>query len=58
MHHEYTFRRGLDVIGTVSKRWFSWSDTFGVDIAPGEDDILLLAATVVIDMACHTGDDD
>jgi hypothetical protein len=24
-----------------------------VDIAEGEDDILILASTVVIDMACH-----
>ncbi len=27
LHHEYVFRRGNDVIGTVSKRWFSWTDT-------------------------------
>ena len=29
------------------------SDTYGVDIVEGEDDILILASTVVIDMACH-----
>ncbi|MCK4341501.1 MAG: LURP-one-related family protein [Phycisphaerae bacterium] len=51
--HEYAFQRGGRVIATVSKRWFSWTDTYGVDIAPGEDDVLLLAATVVIDMVCH-----
>ena len=56
LHHEYVFRRGIDVIGTVSKRWFSWTDTYGVEIAEGEDDVLLLASTVVIDMACHSGD--
>ena len=32
---------------------FAWTDTYGVDIAEGEDDILILASTVVIDMACH-----
>ena len=58
LHHEYRFLRGDDVIGTVSKQWFSWTDTYGVDIAPGEDDVLLLASTVVIDMACHSGDND
>jgi hypothetical protein len=31
----------------------SWTDSDGVDIAEGEDDVLILAATVVIDMACH-----
>jgi uncharacterized protein YxjI len=40
-------------VAEVSKRWFSWSDTYGVDIAQGEDDVLLLASSVVIDMVCH-----
>jgi uncharacterized protein YxjI len=53
MDHEYTFtRRGLSV-AEVSKKWFSWTDTYGVDIAEGEDDVLIIASTVVIDMACH-----
>jgi hypothetical protein len=37
----------------VSKRWFAWTATYGVDIAEREDDILILASTVVIDMACQ-----
>jgi len=56
LDHEYTFTRGDRVVATVSKKWFSWTDTYGVDIAEGEDDILILASTVVIDMVCH-GDD-
>jgi len=40
-------------VATVSKKWFSWTDTYGVEIADGEDDVLLLASIVVIDMACH-----
>lgn len=51
--HEYRFERHGSTVATVSKRWFAWSDTYGVDIAQGEDDVLILAATVVIDMACH-----
>ena len=51
--HEYEFERGGSSVAVVSKRWFSWTDTYGVEIAEGEDDILILAATVVIDMACH-----
>ena len=34
-----------------------WSDTYGVDVAEGEDDVLILCSTVVIDMVCHDGDD-
>lgn len=51
--HEYVFRRGSQTIATVSKRWFAFADTYGVDVAEGEDDVLLLASTIVIDLACH-----
>ena len=51
--HEYEFWRQSGLSATVSKQWFAWSDTYGVDIAEGEDDVLILASTVVIDMACH-----
>jgi uncharacterized protein YxjI len=53
LDHEYVFNRGGNTVAAVSKEWFSWSDTYGVDIAKGEDDVLILASTVVIDMACH-----
>ena len=51
--HEYEFERAGRTVATVSKRWFAWTDTYGVGIEDGEDDILILASTVVIDMACH-----
>lgn len=50
---EYTFTRSGRVVAEISKRWFSWADTYGVEIADGEDEVLILASTVVIDMACH-----
>jgi uncharacterized protein YxjI len=50
---EYTFTRGSNVVAEVSKRWFKWSDTYGVDVSDGEDEVLILASTVVIDMVCH-----
>jgi uncharacterized protein YxjI len=50
---EYSFTRAGRQVAEVSKRWFSWTDTYGVDIAEGEDQVLILAATVVIDMVCH-----
>jgi uncharacterized protein YxjI len=51
--HEYTFTRDGEAIAQVSKQWFSWADTYGVEIADGEDPLLILASTVVIDMCCH-----
>jgi uncharacterized protein YxjI len=50
---EYSFERGGQTLAEVSKRWFAFQDTYGVDIADGEDDVLILASTVVIDMICH-----
>ncbi|MFL5626177.1 MAG: LURP-one-related/scramblase family protein, partial [Ktedonobacteraceae bacterium] len=49
--HEYTFSRGGRIVATVSKRWFSLRDTYGVDIAPGEDDVLILACVLALDLA-------
>ena len=53
MDYDYTFTRGNKTAAQVSKRWFSLRDTYGVDVAEGEDDVLILASTVVIDMVCH-----
>jgi uncharacterized protein YxjI len=51
--HDYAFKRGGKEVARVSKKWFSITDSYGVDVADGEDDVLLLASTVVIDMCCH-----
>ncbi len=53
LDHEYLFHRGGSAVASVSKQWFTMTDTYGVEIADGEDAILLLAITVVIDMVCH-----
>lgn len=50
---EYTFARGSRPVAEVSKRWFSWTDTYGVEIGNDEDPVLLLASAVVIDLVCH-----
>jgi uncharacterized protein YxjI len=51
--HEYTFSRGERPVAQVSKAFFNWTDAYGIDVAPGEDDLLILAAAVVIDLCCH-----
>ena len=55
VNHEYRIEQGGQTVATVSKRWFRVRDTYGVEIAPGQDDALLLAITVVIDMMAHEG---
>jgi uncharacterized protein YxjI len=56
LDREYTFQRGGRAVAQVSKQWFAWTDTYGVDIAEGEDDVLILASAAVIDMVCHADD--
>jgi len=47
--HEYKIERGGDKLAEVSKRWFRIRDTYGIEIAPGQEDALILAVTVCID---------
>ena len=56
LEYDYQFTRAGRPVAQVSKTFFALRDTYGIDIAEGEDDILLLASAVVIDMVCHDGD--
>jgi len=47
--HEYKVERGGHEVAEVSKRWFRVRDTYGIEIAPDQDDALILAVTVCID---------
>ncbi|MDQ2889704.1 MAG: LURP-one-related family protein [Gemmatimonadota bacterium] len=51
--HEYRFHRGDATVATVSKKWLALADTYSVDVEAGEDPVLVLACTVVVDEACH-----
>jgi uncharacterized protein YxjI len=51
--HEYEIERDGDKIAEVSKRWFRIRDTYGIEIAPDEDDVLILGAAVCIDEMTH-----
>ncbi len=49
--HEYQVKRAGDIITTISKQWIALTDTYGVETAPGEDDVLLLASVLALDLA-------
>jgi uncharacterized protein YxjI len=53
LDHEYTIGEGRDKVAEVSKKWFRIRDTYGVEIEPGQDDILILAVTACIDQMAH-----
>jgi len=54
--HEFEFLRGSTRIGYASKKVFSWSDSYGIDLDDDEDQVLLLAATAIVDLVSHSGD--
>jgi uncharacterized protein YxjI len=52
-HREYTFLRGETAVARVSQQFFSMTDTYGIEVASGEDDVLILASAVVIDQCLN-----
>jgi uncharacterized protein YxjI len=48
--HEYKIEEGHTRIAEVSKKWFRVRDMYGVEIATGQNDVVILAVTVGIDM--------
>jgi uncharacterized protein YxjI len=49
--HDYTITRKGSTVATISKAWVSWTATYGVDIAEGEDDVLILGTVLALDLA-------
>ena len=57
LHHDYVISRSGDPIARISKHRLAVSDTYGVDVLPGEDDGLILAVAVAIDEMAHDSDE-
>jgi uncharacterized protein YxjI len=49
--HEFTIGRGGQIVATISKRWLAMTASYAVEIAPGEDDLLILASVLALDLA-------
>ncbi len=57
LDYEYDFTDGAGQrVATVSRRWFSLTDTYGIEIDDEQDEVMILAACVVIDRCCHERD--
>jgi len=46
---EFEITAGGQVLARISRAWFRIRDTYGVDVAPGQDDVLFLAIAVALD---------
>jgi len=55
LDHEYSIEEGRTSVARVSKKWFRVRDTYGVEVAPDQDDALMLAVTTALDMMAHSG---
>jgi uncharacterized protein YxjI len=53
LDHEYEIKDGRRKVAQVSKKWFRVRDTYGVEIAPNQEDIVILAVTVALDQMAH-----
>ena len=46
---DFEIRDGHQVIAQVSRSWFRIRDTYGVDVAPGENDALIVCIAICLD---------
>jgi len=53
LDHEYEIKEGRRKVAEVSKKWFRVRDTYGVEVAPDQEDVLILAVTVALDQMAH-----
>jgi uncharacterized protein YxjI len=46
---DFEIREGHDVLARVSRKWFRIRDTYGVEVAPGQNDAFMIAVAVCLD---------
>ena len=51
---DYRIREGRDDVARISKKFFRVRDTYGVEIQSNQNDVLILAITVALDMMVHS----
>lgn len=56
--HSYTIVQQGVTVAQVSKKWVSLRDSYVVDVAEGEDAVLLLACAIVVDRITHEEEDE
>jgi uncharacterized protein YxjI len=55
LDHEYEIKEGRRKVAQVSKKWFRVRDTYCVEVAPDQEDVVILAVTVALDNMAHPG---
>jgi len=50
LDHDYKIEAGRDKVAEVSKKWFRVRGTYGVEVAPGQNEALILTITAALDI--------
>lgn len=50
---EFEIRSGGQTLAWISRSWFRLRDTYGVEVAPGQDDVLMVCIAVALDRIHH-----
>ena len=53
LDHEYVIRTNHRRVAEISKKWFRVTDVYGIEIDPGQEDFIILAVAIAIDMMVH-----
>jgi len=51
--YDFTFKKNGVVVAVVSKKFFTLTDAYGLEVLPGEDVVLFLCAVAIIDKTLH-----
>jgi len=51
LDHEYVIERGGVEVAAVSKRWLTVRDTYAVQVAAGQDPLLVIGSVLALDLA-------
>jgi len=51
--HQYKIESDAGDVAEVGKKWFRVRDTYGIKVAPDQDDALVIAVAIVVDSMAH-----
>ena len=55
LDHEYEIKEGRRKVAQVSKKFFAVRDIYGVEVAPDQEDVVILAVAVALDNMARRG---
>jgi uncharacterized protein YxjI len=50
---DFEITAGGEILARISRAWFRIRDTYGVEVEPGQDDVLFLAIAAALDRIRH-----